>query len=116
GPDAQAAACREIARVLKPGGVFVVHETNTRNPLFRFYMGYVFPMLKSIDEGTEWWIPPDRWRTVEGFEVADLRHFTFLPDMIPKPLMPALLALERRLEKSALRTYSVHYMVALRKR
>src|SRR5262249_20868063 len=29
----------QVARVLKPGGVFFLHEINTTNPIFRFYMG-----------------------------------------------------------------------------
>jgi ubiquinone/menaquinone biosynthesis C-methylase UbiE len=56
GETAQREASAEVARVLKPGGAFIVHETNPRNPLFRLYMGYVFPVLRSIDEGIEHWI------------------------------------------------------------
>ena len=36
-------AYAEIHRVLKPGGLLLVHETNPRNPVFRFYMGYSLP-------------------------------------------------------------------------
>jgi predicted TPR repeat methyltransferase len=39
GETAQREASAEVARVLKPGGAFIVHETNPRNPLFRLYMG-----------------------------------------------------------------------------
>jgi SAM-dependent methyltransferase/uncharacterized membrane protein YbhN (UPF0104 family) len=113
--DAQAAACREIARVLKPGGTLVVQETNTNNPLFRFYMGYVFPILSRIDEGTEHWIEPARWPTVPGFEAARVQYFTFLPDFIPQGMMPPFLALERKLEQGRLQPYSVHYQAVLRK-
>lgn len=115
GAGEQDRACREIARVLKPGGVLVVQETNTLNPLFRFYMGYVFPILSRIDEGTERWLPPHRWRATPGLELAALEHFTFLPDFIPRALMPPFVALERRLEASSLARYSVHYQAILRK-
>jgi SAM-dependent methyltransferase/uncharacterized membrane protein YbhN (UPF0104 family) len=115
GPDAQLAACREVRRVLKRGGRFLVHESNPRNPLFRFYMGYVFPLLRSIDEGTEYWIHPRSWRDLGGFALRDLRYFTFLPDFVPRALMPALLALERRLESGPLRSHSVHYLAVLEK-
>jgi SAM-dependent methyltransferase/uncharacterized membrane protein YbhN (UPF0104 family) len=115
GRDAQQIAYREVARVLKPGGVFLVHETNPRNPLFRFYMGYLFPMLKSIDEGTEWWLDPAHPKLPPSLEVADVRYFTFLPDFIPRALMRPALALERALEGSRLRSYSVHYMAVLRR-
>lgn len=111
--QAQRIACQEAARVLKPGGVFVVHETNTRNPVFRLYMGYVFPLLRRIDEGTEWWIEPSRWSAVAGFRLVKLDHFTFMPDFIPSWLMKPFLAVDRRLEASRLRPYSVHYMAVL---
>lgn len=112
-PEAQRRAYQEIFRVLKPGGVFVVHETNTRNPLFRLYMGYVFPLLKKIDEGTEWWIGPDIWKSVAGLRLVRVEHFTFMPDFIPASLMKPVLAIDRWLERSWLRPYSVHYMAVL---
>jgi SAM-dependent methyltransferase/uncharacterized membrane protein YbhN (UPF0104 family) len=112
---AQRAAVREVMRVLRPGGVFMVHETNPRNPLFRLYMGYLFPLLKSIDEGIEHWIEPERWHEAEGMSVERIEYFTFLPDFLPRKLMPGVLKVEQRLERSALRSYSVHYMAALRR-
>jgi SAM-dependent methyltransferase len=115
GADAQAVVCREVARVLKPGGLFIVHETNPRNLLFRFYMGYIFPILKSIDEGTEWWIGPRELTATEAMKVLDVRYFTFIPDFVPRWLMQPLLAVQRRLEESRLRAYSVHYMAVLRR-
>ncbi len=124
-PEAQRSACAEIARVLKPGGVLLVHESNPRNPLFRFYMGYVFPILKQIDEGTEWWIDPRRWQggrpgrepplVGAALRLEEVQYFTFLPDFTPRPLLPAALALERFLERGPTRPYSVHYLAVLRR-
>ena len=114
-PDraAQRAAYLEICRVLKPGGRFVVHETNTRNPLFRLYMGYLFPLLKKIDEGTEWWIQPWQFHTIAGLRPVDVRFFTFMPDFIPAWMMKPCLALDRWLERSRFRSYAVHYVAVL---
>ncbi len=113
--EAQARAVAEAARVLAPGGLLVVHETNPKNPVFRFYMGYLFPILRGIDEGTERWIPPERWRQAAGFELVRVEHFTFIPDFVPRPLLPLARAVERRLEASRLRTHSVHYLAVLRR-
>ena len=43
--DVRAGVFEEIRRVLKPGGLLLVHETNPRNPVFRFYMGDVCPLM-----------------------------------------------------------------------
>ena len=53
----------EIRRVLEPDGLLMVHETNPRNPVFRFYMGYVFSLLRRIDVGMEDWLDPEHQDT-----------------------------------------------------
>jgi SAM-dependent methyltransferase len=115
GRDAQARAYREIARVLKPGGVFLIHESNPTNPLFRFYMGYLFPILKSIDEGTEWWIHPNQPGAASLFTRERVHYFTWLPDFTPRAFMSAALSVERLLERGPFHRYSAHYMAVLRK-
>jgi SAM-dependent methyltransferase len=101
-------AFREIHRVLKPGGLFLLHETNPANLLFRIYMGYIFPILKSIDEGTEQWIDP-RQLEVDGFHLDGIAYSTFIPDFTPAPLIKPLSSLERRLESSRWNIYAAHY-------
>jgi SAM-dependent methyltransferase len=115
GPPEQQAACQEIARVLRPGGRFLIHESNPRNPLFRFYVGYVFPLLKTIDEGTECWIDPRDLNRMSRFNLLGVQYFTFLPDFIPRAFLRPLLGLQRMLEASPLRPYSVHYFGELQK-
>jgi SAM-dependent methyltransferase len=115
GREAQAKALREVARVLRPGGVLLVHESNPRNPLFRFYMGYLFPILKSIDEGTEWWIDPRSLANREGFHLEDVRYFTFLPDFTPRALLGLAVSVEQLLERGPTKPFSAHYMAVMRR-
>ena len=113
--DDQRRAFQELLRVLKPGGLLFVHEINTRNILFRFYMGYVFPSLNCIDEGVERWLLADRLAQYTDARVVDVRYFTFLPDFVPRPIVRLLTPIERRLEGSPFRAYSAHYMAVLEK-
>jgi 2-polyprenyl-3-methyl-5-hydroxy-6-metoxy-1,4-benzoquinol methylase len=115
-PEARAAVLREIVRVLRPGGVFFLHEINTENPLFRGYMGYLFPLLCDIDEGTERWVRPSQLPQVEGaawHPVTD--YFTFLPDFTPRLALAWLRPLEAWLERSPLRRWSAHFVATLQK-
>jgi ubiquinone/menaquinone biosynthesis C-methylase UbiE len=106
----------EIIRVLRPGGVFLLAEMNTENPLFRFYMGYVYPLLNEIDEGTERWLRPSVLPPVEnGSWAPEISYFTFLPEFIPAWLLARLAPLEQWLERSRLRSLSAHYVACLRR-
>ncbi len=109
-------AWRELLRVLKPGGVFFLHEINTANPLFRFYMGYLFPLLRTIDEGTERWIHPMRLPPVAGAHwKSDIDYLTFFPDFVPSAVQRRLAWMEAFLERSTWRSWSAHYVARLAK-
>lgn len=115
GRAAQAEALGEIHRSLRPGGLFFLHEINVVNPLHRFYMVFLFPVLKDIDEGTEHWILPGETALFAGFERVSVTYFTFLPDFLPAWALRLLRPIERLLELSPLRKLSAHYMLVLRK-
>jgi ubiquinone/menaquinone biosynthesis C-methylase UbiE len=109
-PSAQRAALAELARVVRPGGLVFVHEMNVRNPLFRFYLSYLFPVLKGIEEGTEYYLRPNLLGDLPGLRLRSVDYFTFLPDFVPARALQTLAALERRLERGALGPYAAHFM------
>ncbi|HEX9562764.1 MAG TPA: lysylphosphatidylglycerol synthase domain-containing protein [Gemmatimonadaceae bacterium] len=115
GRNEQQQAYAEISRVLRPGGLLLVHESNPRNPFFRLYMGYVFPLLKRIDEGTEWWIPAEQPLAPASLARERVHYFTFLPDFTPRFLLGPAMALEGWLERGPTRRYSAHYLAVLRR-
>jgi 2-polyprenyl-3-methyl-5-hydroxy-6-metoxy-1,4-benzoquinol methylase len=113
--DEQRAAFSELLRVLRPGGLLFVHEINTRNLLFRFYMGYVFPSLNCIDEGTERWLLPQRLADYTPAPLVSTSYFTFMPEFVPGSVLRLFRPIEAFLEASPLRIYSAHYMAIVRK-
>ncbi|UCF61059.1 MAG: methyltransferase domain-containing protein, partial [Anaerolineaceae bacterium] len=107
-------AFHEVVRVLKPGGIFFLQEINTENPIFRFYMGYIFPLLREIDDGTEKWVMPSALPELEGASwVDEILFFNFLPDFFPPFLTRALAGIEIYLEGSRIRGWSSHYIARL---
>ncbi|MCZ7590944.1 MAG: methyltransferase domain-containing protein [Kiritimatiellae bacterium] len=107
-------ALREIVRVLTPGAPLIVFEMNTLNPLFRFYLSYIFPFIHNIDDGTETWLHPRDWPAVSGARWSEQMDFiTFIPDFLPKRLIFALGKLEQRLERSKLKSFSAHFAATL---
>lgn len=107
-------AVREVVRVIKPGGLFLLQEINTVNPLFRLYMGYVFPLLRDIDEGTEMWILPTSLPEISGSSWDQrIYYFNFFPDFVPQIILKALENVELFLERSRFKHWSSHYVACL---
>ena len=111
----QEQALIEAARILRPGGLLFIHEINVTNPLFRFYVGYVFPLIKRIDEGVELWLDPEKFRIPSSLQRESVKYFTFMPDFLPQGLLRFALPIEKRLERSRLARYSAHFALTLRK-
>jgi 2-polyprenyl-3-methyl-5-hydroxy-6-metoxy-1,4-benzoquinol methylase len=113
----RAATLEEVARILRPGGVFILQEINVSNPLNRLYMSYIFPLINQIDDGSELWVLPTRLPGVTaGSWGKELEYFTFIPNFLPKSLLSTGERIERWLGKTFLRSLSAHYMAVFEKR
>lgn len=116
--ESQARAFREVHRVLRPGGRFLIHEMNVKNPVFRFYMSYIFPLIKDIDDGTEVWLkatPAGFWHRA-GWRLLATEYRTFLPDFVPEFLYRRLWGLEHFLETNRYTNpFSAHVSFVLEK-
>ena len=111
----QERALAELHRVLKPGGMLVVHEMNIRNPLFAWYLRRLYPRIRPIDKGDEEFVHPDSWPLSPGWTRETTRYMTFVPDFLPRALLAPARKIESFLEQGRAAPYSAHYVVALRK-
>lgn len=114
--ERQQQAFREVRRVLRPGGRFLVHEMNVNNPLFRFYMSYIFPLIKDIDDGTEVWLKETTGPFSEGWKLVKTEYRTFLPDFVPEFAYRRLWGVEQCLERNRhAAPFSAHVTFVLEK-
>ena len=114
--QSQQQAFQEIHRILKPDGILMLHDMNVTNPLFRFYLGYILPLMNRIDQGIEIWIQPKNLRHHPLFHLRHTEYFTFLPDFLPGWMLRHLRDVESFMERSPIRKLSAHFMAVLQKR
>jgi len=113
--EQQDQAILEVHRILKPEGLFFLHEVNTDNLILSTYMNHIFPRIRKIDDGEENWILPEHTDKWSGLERVNLTRFTFVPDFTPPQLFTLFRWLEGWLEKSPLRNYAAHFLAVLRR-
>jgi ubiquinone/menaquinone biosynthesis C-methylase UbiE len=102
----------EVRRILRPGGVFIIHEINIKNPIIHFYMNYIFPHTRNIDDGSEIWLTDDMIRK-SGMSVKKVEYFTFVPDFTPKRLLGTLAFFDKILSNSPFSVLGAHVMWVL---
>ena len=108
-------ALSEISRVLKAGGLLIIHELNTFF-LFRLYLNYIFPLTNKIDKfGGENWVSPVKLFKQSLFEINELHFYTFFPHIIPRAWFGFFCKINDFMESVYLKRFGVHYMAVLRK-
>jgi SAM-dependent methyltransferase len=108
-------ALGEIHRILRPGGLLVIHELNAFL-LFKIYLNYIFPLTNKIDRfGGENWVSPNMLSEQGFFTVKEVSYYTFFPHIIPKALFSFFLRINGYMEKVFFRKIGVHYMAVLKK-
>jgi ubiquinone/menaquinone biosynthesis C-methylase UbiE len=108
-PEEQLKVFAEIYRVLKKNGIFLIVEMNVINPIIHFYLSYIFPKLRNIDEGEERWIREELIQRSK-FMLTDTNYFTFTPDFLPKVFLRLFQKLDLYLDKSRLAPFGAHIM------
>jgi SAM-dependent methyltransferase len=95
-------ALREILRVLKPGGALALFEPNMLNPQVAIEKNVrvIGRLLQNTEDETAFF----RWPLTQtlrraGFDRVSVQPFDFLHPIVPAPLMGAVNALGRMLEK-----------------
>jgi ubiquinone/menaquinone biosynthesis C-methylase UbiE len=108
----QRQALGEAARVLKPGGLFFLHEMNAYgNRLLRFWLRHVFTRYGAYDDGRERWLRSDCVGLMPaGMTPLRCETFSFVPDFLVSRGVRGLTAIESRLERSRWRRFGIHWM------
>ena len=110
--DAQLAMFREVRRILRPSGIFIIHEINTKNPVIKFYVDHIFPRIRNIDDGSEIWLTQERVEQSD-FHIKQIDYFTFVPDFTPKFAMVAAVAMDKAISRTRFSRFGAHVMYVL---
>ena len=80
---------KEMIRVVKSGGKIFIFDLSLKNPLFAFYLKYIFPRIRSIDEGDELFFKEKKIvkKTERKTDLIFIDYYSFIPDIITQPLL-----------------------------
>jgi len=113
----QQKAFDEISRVLKSQGIFIIHEMNTTNPILYLFMKYIFPKLRSIDNGDEIWLTKKQIKSYSSnkFRLVDVDYFTIIPFSFHQRLLPIFEYIDTIFDQSPFSYFGAHVMYVFQK-
>jgi len=109
-PEAVRRTIREMVRVARPGGALVIWDHNPRNPYWPRLM-----RRAPQDTGAERLIPAEE--ILRALEESGVRHARvtqsgFVPEFVPRPLMPLARLVEAAVERAPLlRRFCAHNVI-----
>ena len=108
----------EMIRVVKPNGTIFIFDLSLRNPIFALYLKYIFPRIRSIDEGDELFFNARKIvkKTAKQADLIGIEYYSFIPDFITQPLLNALMKIEKKIERTFLKHLGMHQIIILKKK
>jgi SAM-dependent methyltransferase len=108
----------EMIRVVKPNGKVFIFDLSLKNPIFALYLKYIFPRIRSIDEGDELFFNARKIvkKTSKKADLIGVDYYSFIPDFITQPLLNALMKIEKRIERTFLKHLGMHQIIILKKK
>jgi len=108
----------EMIRVVKPNGKIFIFDLSLKNPIFSFYVKYIFPRIRSIDEGDELFFNEKKIvkKTAKKTDLICIDYYSFIPDIITQPLLNILIKIEKKIERTFLKRLAMHQVIILKKR
>jgi len=116
--DLQDDFINEMIRVVKPKGKIFIFDLSLKNPVFSFYLKYIFPRIRSIDEGDELFFNIKKIikTTVKKTDLISVDYYSFIPDIIIRPLLNVMIKIEKLIEKTFLKRLAMHQVIILKKK
>jgi len=107
----------EMIRVVKPKGLLFFFDLSLKNPIFALYLKYIFPQIRSIDEGDELFYNEKDIVNItrNQADLINVDYYSFVPDIASKGMLKIMSKIERIIEKTFLKHLAMHQVIIMQK-